>query len=129
EPLRVASPDGRNEVTVAIREGHVAYTVSRDKRTVIDPSGLGFVFKGQPPLGDSLRITGSSRATADETWTQPWGEVTHVRDHHNELRVSVAESSALGRRFDVVFRVFNDGVGFRYEVPAQPNIGEFEIMD
>src|SRR2546425_1269840 len=67
--------------------------------------------------------------TVDETWTQPWGEVARVRDHHNELRVSIAEVASPGRRFVVVFRVFNDGVGFRYELPAQPGLGEFAITD
>jgi alpha-glucosidase len=52
-----------------------------------------------------------------------------VRDHHNELKVSVAETASPNRRFDVVFRLFNDGVGFRYEVPEQPNLGEFAITE
>src|SRR5439155_21349735 len=52
-----------------------------------------------------------------------------VRDHHNELRVSVVEAAAPARRFAVVFRVFNDGVGFRYEFPEQPGFGEFAITE
>ena len=95
------------------------------------PSVLGFAFRGAPPLRDSLQVTDTARQTVDDTWTQPWGEVARVRDHHNELRVSVAETATppAGRRFAVVFRVFNDGVGFRYEVPAQSGLGEFEISD
>jgi alpha-glucosidase len=65
----------------------------------------------------------------DETWTQPWGEVARVRDHHNELRVSVAETAAPARQFAVAFRVFDDGVGFRYEVPEQPSLRAFEITE
>jgi len=128
---RLASPDGRNVITVSVREGRLTYALQRDRRNIIMPSELGFAFRGARPLLDSLRITGSSRATADTTWTQPWGEVTRIRDHHNELRVSVVEASASGggRRFDVVFRAFNDGIGFRYELPSQPNLGDFEIMD
>src|SRR5437773_4068778 len=127
-PLRVASPDARTHVDIAVREGHLSYAIQRDGRALFLPSQLGFEFRSAPAIRDSLVITGSSGATADTTWTQPWGEVARVRDHHNELRVSVAEASAAARKFDVVFRVFNDGVGFRYEVPAQPNLGEFEIM-
>ena len=52
-----------------------------------------------------------------------------MRDHHNELRVSVAEGAAPNRQFVVAFRVFDDGVGFRYELPQQPNLGEFAITD
>src|SRR6184192_399461 len=127
--VRVTSPDGRNQVTVAIHDGALAYSVDRDGRAVLLPSRLGFAFQGAPPLGDGLRMVDTSRSTVDETWTQPWGEVARVRDRHNELRVSVAEAASPGRRFVVVFRVFNDGVGFRYELPAQPGLGEFAISD
>src|SRR5512141_3263475 len=129
EPLRVASPDGRTQVTVETRDGGLFYSVTRDGKPLLTPSRLGFVFKGAPPLRDSLRITGNARSTYDSTWTQPWGEVAQVRDHHNELRVSVLEERAPNRKFDVAFRVFDDGLGFRYEVPAQPALGDFEMMD
>ena len=129
QPYRVASPDGRNEVTVDTREGRLVYRLDRDHRALFLPSVLGFEFRGVPRLRDSLRITGATRNSYDSTWTQPWGEVARVRDHHNELRVSVAESAAPGRTFTVAFRVFNDGVGFRYEFPSQPALGDFEIMD
>src|SRR5947207_5124400 len=86
-------------------------------------------FRNAPPLLDSLRITDTTRSTHDETWTQPWGEVARVRDHHNELRVSVVETASPGRRFTVAFRVFDDGVGFRYEFPKQTGLDEFAITD
>jgi alpha-glucosidase len=129
ERIRVASPDGRNEVTVEVRNGNLFYSVRRDGRAILLPSGLGFEFQGAAPLRDSLRVVGREQRSADQTWTQPWGEVARVRDHHNELRVSVAEGKAPSRQFVVVFRVFNDGVGFRYEFPQQPNLGEFAITD
>jgi alpha-glucosidase len=129
EQLQVTSPDGRNQVTVHVRDGGLFYGVQRDGRNLVLPSRLGFEFRGAPPLRDGLRITGSARATVDETWTQPWGEVARVRDHHNELRVSVEETAAPRRRFDVTFRVFDDGLGFRYEFPRQPGLSEFEIAE
>src|SRR3989442_9609942 len=127
--VRVTSPDGRNRVTVEVREGALAYSVDRDGRALLLPSRLGFAFQGAPPLGNGLRMVDTSGSTVDETWTQPWGEVARVRDHHNALRVSVSEVAPPGRRFTVVFRVFDDGVGFRYELPAQPGLGEFAISD
>jgi alpha-glucosidase len=129
DTVSVASPDGRNKVGVAVHEGKLYYILSRDGRSLLLPSMLGFEFKGAPTLRDGLRITGSKRATHDETWTQPWGEVARVRDHHNELRVSVVETAAPGRAFDFVVRAFNDGIGFRYEVPSQAALGEFVISD
>ncbi len=129
QPLRVTSPDGRNVASVETRDGALFYSVARDDRPVVLPSQLGFTFRNAPPLRDSLRITGSARDTVDETWTQPWGEVEQVRNHYHELRVSVTEAHAPGRRFDVVFRAFDDGIAFRYEVPRQPALTDFEMTD
>lgn len=125
----VRSPDGRNVVTAEIRDGRLYYSVKRDGKPVIMPSMLGFDFRGMKMLRDSLHFTNTSRSSADLTWEQPWGEVAKVRDHHNELRVSVEETSAARRRFDVVFRAFNDGVAFRYDLPAQPGIRDVVIQD
>jgi alpha-glucosidase len=127
--LRLESPDRRNTVLVSVREGNLYYMVQRDGRTIILPSRLGFEFRGARVLRDSLRLVSNTRNTVDNTWTQPWGEVARVRDHHNELRVSVLETVAPARRFDVAFRAFNDGVAFRYEFPQQPGLTEFEIME
>jgi alpha-glucosidase len=127
--VRVASPDGRNQVTVELREGRLGYSLARDRRAVILPSLLGFEFRGAPPLRDGLRITDSTRQSHDEWWAQPWGEVARVRDHHNELAVTVEETAAPQRRFILRIRAFDDGVGFRYEFPEQPGLGGFEISD
>jgi alpha-glucosidase len=126
--LRVESPNGRNVVTVEVREGGIFYSVQRDNRAVLLPSRLGFEFQGAPALRDGLRITGSTTNSVNQVWAQPWGEVARVRDNHNERRVSVSEAAPGGRQFVVVFRVFDDGVGFRYEFPEQAGLGEFAIV-
>src|SRR6266513_6069785 len=127
--VRVASPDGRNAVVVETHEGRLYYAVQRDGRPLLTPSLLGFDFRGQPPLQDSLRIVDSTRSAFDTTWTQAWGEVSRIRDHHNELKIGVAETSAPNRPFTLTIRAFNDGVAFRYEFPAQANLGDFDITD
>src|SRR5258706_11867060 len=104
--VRVASPNRRAQVTVQVQDGKLYYSLQRDGRPLLMPSVLGFEFRGAPTLRDSLRIVDTTRQTVDETWTQPWGEVAHVRDHHNELKVSLAETAAPNRRFSVVFRAF-----------------------
>ena len=126
---RVASPDGRNEVTVELREGRLTYAMTRDRRPLVLPSELGFVLRGAPALRDGLRIADTVRAAHDEWWTQPWGEVARVRDHYNELAVHVEETAARSRRFTLRVRAFDDGIGFRYELPRQPGLGSFEIGD
>lgn len=127
DQLRLASPDGRNEVAVSIRDGRTLYSLRRDGRTVVQPSRLGFEFRNAAPLGDRMRVVDTATASVDQTWTQPWGEVREVRDRHNELRVSLEEERAGGRRMVVVFRLFDDGLGFRYELPEQPGLSEFQI--
>ena len=128
-PLAVASPDGRTQVTVALDSGVLRYAVRHAGANVVTPSRLGFAFRGADTLLRSLRVADSRRAAYDSTWTQPWGEVARVRDHHNELQVDVVETKAPARRFTVTFRAFNDGVGFRYEVPDQPGVTSYEISD
>ncbi|HEY8259399.1 MAG TPA: glycoside hydrolase family 97 protein [Gemmatimonadales bacterium] len=127
--VSVASPDGRNQIVVEIREGRLTYGLSRDGRVLILPSTLGFEFRGAPRLQDGLRITDSTRQSHDEWWTQPWGEVARVRDHHNELAVGIEETTAPSRRFTLRVRAFDDGIGFRYEFPEQPGLGDFQISD
>jgi alpha-glucosidase len=127
--LRVASPNGRNQVAVEIRDGRLTYGLARDGRALILPSVLGFQLRAAPPLRDGLRIIDTTRQAHDQWWTQPWGEVARVRDHYNELAVTVEESRARQRRFVLRVRAFDDGVGFRYEFPKQPGLDAFDITD
>ena len=128
-PLRVTSPDGKNQVTIGSREGVAFYSVDRAGKHVMLPSRLGFTFRGMRPLGDSVQIVGSTHATRDTTWSLPWGDVSRVREHYNELRVQFAETVAPHRRFAVAARAFDDGIGFRYEVADSGGFGEFEMTD
>jgi alpha-glucosidase len=127
--VRAASPDGRNQVVVAIQDGKLTYSVSRDRRDLILPSLLGFEFRGAPRLRDSLRISDTTRSSHDEWWSQPWGEVRRVHEQYHELAVTAQEMAAPGRRFVLRIRVFDDGIGFRYEFPEQSALTSFEISD
>jgi alpha-glucosidase len=125
----ITSPDGANRVTFVLEDGEPTYRVDRATLPVIERSRLGFVLQDLPPLAADFRVVEFTERTSDETWTQVWGERKHVRDHYNELRVALEETTPLARRMDVVFRAFDDGIGFRYEIPAQPNLDAFHIMD
>ena len=126
QPHAVASPDGRTTVTLST-EGGLRYAVARDGRPLVHPSRLGVVLSDGDTLGARARVRSATRAARDQTWTQPWGETERVRDHHAELRLALEEED--GRRMDLVVRAFDDGVGFRYEWPAQPGLGAFEIVE
>ena len=128
---RVASPDGSLVVVLESQhEGRLAYRLERNGEAVLAPSRLGFLL-GDGRLERNLELAGQSSRSFDQTWEQPWGERRLVRDHYNELRASFAEKAVggrdPGRRFDVVFRVHDDGVGFRYEFPRQPAMEQVRI--
>ncbi len=126
----VSSPDGRLRVDISTdNDGRPGYAVSRDGKTIIAPSRLGFLFTDAPKLERNLSITGQQSRSFDETWEQPWGERRFVRNHYNELRVTLTETAKPGRSFDVVFRVFDDGLGFRYEFPEQAALARINIAE
>lgn len=139
--VEVTSPDGRSRVTVELLDGRLTWRLDRDGRRLIEPSRLGFRFRDLPPLDSGLVITDSARASHDEWWTQPWGEVRRVHEQYNELAVGVKESSIILRlqpgrvdripnlQLTVRFRAFDDGIGFRYEFPAQAALDSFTIME
>lgn len=119
-PVTVSSPDGALTVTVTTDgDGRPSYAVSRLGRPVIAPSRLGFILTDAPKLERSLVATAEPATDHDDTWEQPWGERRFIRNHYRELRVHLRETTALARIFDVVFRVYDDGLGFRYEFPEQ----------
>ncbi|HPI46437.1 MAG TPA: glycoside hydrolase family 97 protein, partial [Tenuifilaceae bacterium] len=92
-------------------------------------STLGFDFKDAESLGKGLRIDSVQSREFNERWEMPWGEQHYVVNHYNELRVFLSERKDLKRNFSVVFRVFDDGVGFRYEFPEQENLKDVAIID
>ncbi len=115
--IQVSSPDGAVTVTVGVKSNQPYYQVNYNQKQLISPSHLGFQLE-DGFVGKKVRLTAKHFATKDETWNQPWGEELTVRNHYNELTVSFVEQTGGKRRMNVVFRVFNDGVGFRYILPG-----------
>lgn len=122
----VSSPDGTVMVTVGVKDHHPFYRVDYQGRTLIAPSRLGFRLDHEE-LGANMTMGKVSRSSMDETWTQPWGENGTTRNHYNELTVDYREQT--GRFMQVVFRVFNDGFGFRYNLPSQDKRKEYCVQD
>lgn len=131
QPLaRVSSPDGVNVVEIEINgEGRASYRVSRDGAPVIAPSRLGFLLVDAPKIERNLALTAQSSRRFQETWEQPWGEQRSIRNRYNELRFTLTEQTGLRRSIDVVFRVYDDGLGFRYEFPDQPQLRDVRILN
>ncbi len=129
DELVVSSPGSVVEASLLLADGKPYYAIRRGEQDVVVPSRLGFVFKEAAPLNQDFVIADHEETSFDETWTQPWGEVKEIRNHYNELRVELKEASGEQRRLVVTFRVYDDGVGFRYELPEQPGLADVEIMD
>jgi alpha-glucosidase len=124
------SPDGSIKVSVTLDgDGRAYYSVTRKGKAIIRPSRVGFMLTDAAKIERNLAIETSSTSASDTKWDQPWGEWKTIRDNHTELRVRLKEKLAPGRVMDVVFRLFDDGVGFRYEIPEQPNLKTARIAD
>jgi alpha-glucosidase len=123
----VTSPDGRITATLTVDgEGKPTWTVTRDNEVLIAPSGLGFNLENEDPLRRNFAIVAEGTSSSESTWEQPWGERQFVVDHHNELAVTFRQQDSLAREFTVRLRVFDNGVGFRYELPDR---GETRIAE
>ena len=119
EPV-ATSPDGRIKVSVQTEGGQLSYSISQDSEILIVPSKLGFELMGGNILGDKTEILSVTHSSHKETWETVWGESRLIEDNHNSMIVHTAH-------LDVEFRVFNDGVGFRYIFPD--DLGEFRIRE
>ena len=118
--LSIQSPSEELNLSFFTDESGVpSYTLSFKGKTVIDTSTLGFEFKNAPALSQNIAIEASNTRSIDETWEMPWGEQSTVRNHYNELSINLQETLAPNRYFRLVFRLFDDGIGFRYEFPEQ----------
>ncbi|NBW07434.1 MAG: glycoside hydrolase family 97 protein [Caulobacteraceae bacterium] len=125
---RASSPGGMLTVEVTTdNDGRPMYSVIRQGRPVVTASKLGFLLTDAPAIERGLKLTASEPVTMDDTWEQPWGERRFIRNHYNEFRTTFTETGALARRVDVVFRLYDDGLGFRYEVPEQSGLKTVRI--
>jgi alpha-glucosidase len=126
--LRVTSPDGSVEVVFSLRRGAPHYRIDYKGRPLILPSALGFTFRNKAPLLDGFVIGSAETGSYDETWHPVWGQRSEICNKYNELRIVLSQEKSGGREMAVVFRVYDDGLGFRYEIPRQRGIEDFEIM-
>ncbi len=127
---KLTSPDEKIEVNFFLsQKGEFYYTVNYKEKAIIDTSFVGFDLKGAPALRKGFIARVKKPIEVDERWEMPWGEQQSVRNYYNEVRVELEERDDLKRKMNVVFRVFNDGVGFRYEFPEQPNLKDVYITE
>ena len=124
----ITSPGGTVALTADVADGRPFYTISYKGHTVIKPSTLGLQLADAPDLTDGFEVVSSSTSSFDETWQPVWGENRDIRNHYNELLLNLRQPST-DRLMNVRFRVYDDGLGLRYEFPQQPGLVYFIIKE
>lgn len=125
----IKSPNANLTLTFTLQAGGVpTYSLTYKGRPVIKTSKLGLELKNVPALTSGFTVSDSKTTTFDETWQPVWGELKNIRNHYNELALTLTQAET-DRHIIVRFRVFDDGLGFRYEFPAQPNLTYFVIKE
>ncbi len=122
------SPDGNLILQAEVKNGRPVYALNYKQRPVIKPSYLGLELKNDKDLMSGFSVAGEQISTFDETWQPVWGEVKNIRNHYNELELTLKQAET-GRTMIIRFRLFNDGLGFRYEFPQQSELNYFVIKE
>ena len=125
-PLELQSPDGRIVVTVN-PTGAITYRVAVDGTPILNESRLGLRLR-DGELGREVTLVKADRSDVDATWVNPLGKRREVRDHHRELALTLRERAG-GREFQIIFRAFDDGVGFRYALSAGAGAKDFVVEE
>ena len=130
ELIEVSSPESKVKVEFNINDkGQPYYSVKYNNGVVIDTSYLGFEFTNAEAIDSNLKIMTAEISSFDETWQMPWGEQIDVKNKYNQLDIKLQETTDLKRQLNVVFRVYDDGIGFRYEFPEQEGWAEALIKE
>ena len=125
---KVSSPDGNVKLSFNLKDGHIpVYSLDYKGKPVVGESHLGFKLQGSG-MYDWFEISDTATREIDETWNPVWGEESQIRNHCNEMTVTLRQTSS-NRFMKICFRVFDDGMGLRYEFPDQKSMAYFVITD
>ena len=126
---RIESPSGNVCVDFELTSsGEPVYSMKYNDKEIIKPSKLGYELKGNSNLREGFKLINTSTSSFDETWEPVWGEVKEIRNNYNELLAELEQTST-GRKMNIRFRVYDDGMGLRYEFPQQKNLVYFTVKE
>ena len=121
------SPDSNIEVELTMKENNPTFNLKYNNNLLLDNSQLGLLLN-DTTFGEGFTIAKISKTSFDETWKPVISKVSSIRNNYNQWNVILKETAATQREFEIIFRLYNDGVAFRYNIPEQANISEFEIL-
>lgn len=125
----ILSPDGNLKMDFTLsNDGQPTYSLTYKGREVLKPSRLGFTIKNAKDMKDNFEIVSTDTVTVDENWRPVWGEEAEIRNHYKQLKVNLKQKDT-NRKLGLCFRLFDDGLGFRYEFPFQKKLNHFTITD
>jgi hypothetical protein len=125
----IKSPNGNLNLKFKLNNaGTPVYSLSYKNKTVIEESKMGFVIKSNISLNDNFKITGTEFNSENNTWQPVLGEQKAIINHYNEMKVDLTQNKSQ-RKMTLYFRLFDDGLGFRYEFPVQDNLRHFIIQE
>ncbi len=125
----VKSPNNRVVASFMVDKGQISYFVYKDEKIVLRKSRLGLILKDAEPLADNFAVVRAYSRSTDETWKAFWGEQREIRNNYNETAIYLEETEKPFRLLTIRFRVYDDGVAFRYEVPPQPEMESMIVAD
>src|SRR5262249_44777967 len=126
----ISSPGNRLRLEFSLSpKGEPTYQLSLGADPVILPSKLCIRLKDQPAFDAGFSVVKTETAVKDETWEPVWGEVKSIRNHYRDLKVILEQKAVNNRQLVLIFRLFDDGLGFRYEFPTQKNLTYFIVTD
>lgn len=125
----ITSPNGNISVNFSNEDGKPYYSINSKKENIIKKSGMGFEFANSSNMIKDFNLNSCTINSFEETWKPVWGQRSKIVNNYNELTVNLQEKDNLKRQLKIVFRVFDDGVGFRYEIPEQENVDDIIITD
>ena len=129
QDLHIQAPNGQINLNVHVKNGSATYDLSYKNKTVLEPSQLGFQLQEQGLLQNNWSLVKVDSAEVNDSWEPVWGEQKSIKNHYKELAVLLKQNSANPISLRIVFRVFNDGIGFRYEFPEQEFLQHFVVSD
>jgi hypothetical protein len=129
QSIHIGSPDGSTQLTLTSRDnGAFFYTISFKGKTVIAPSAFGFKLSNPDISLQQFDLVKTDSSSVDETWKPVWGEQSSIRNHYKQLSAKLNDHAGSGITLNLIFRVFNNGLGFRYEFPRQSKLDHFIVV-
>ncbi len=127
QQFELYSPNGQIELVFKYEHSIASYDLATNGKQIIENARLGLTL--DPSFSDTLRVVGNDTRTFDEHYEMKWWKNKKVRNHYNELRVTMQEIGMKGKIFSLIFRAYDDGIAFRYEFPEQEDLTEFRIEE